>query len=205
MFYEKWKDVQYSVQGANGITSIYNVGAAEVKGIESDVSWLALDNLTLSASGTYLLKSKTTEDFCQPERSGPAMGTCLPENIAAFADTQLPVTPKTKVNATARYKFNVGIYDSFVQGSVIHQSSTTFSLTENDNALVGDSPAFTTFDVSAGTALNNWTVEAYIENVFDKRGELGRVSQCGAAYCFANPRIYPIKPMNFGIKFGQKF
>ena len=54
--------------------------------------------------------------------------------------------------------------------------------------------------------MNNWHVAAYIENVFDKRGELSRVTQCtSAAICYADYRVYPIKPMNFGIKFGQKF
>jgi hypothetical protein len=56
--------------------------------------------------------------------------------------------------------------------------------------------------------MHNWHVEAYIENAFDKEGQLGRITQCGGfanGYCYANSRIYPIKPMNFGVKFGQKF
>jgi hypothetical protein len=54
--------------------------------------------------------------------------------------------------------------------------------------------------------MKNWHLEAYIENVFDKRGELGRVTQCTSAdACYADYRVYPIKPMNFGVKFGQKF
>ena len=53
--------------------------------------------------------------------------------------------------------------------------------------------------------MSNWTLEAYIENAFDKRGQLGRINQCANLYCYSNYRVYPIKPMNFGIKFGQKF
>jgi hypothetical protein len=30
-------------------------------------------------------------------------------------------------------------------------------------------------------------------------------NQCAFAYCYEHYRIYPIKPMNFGVKFGQKF
>ncbi len=45
-----------------------------------------------------------------------------------------------------------------------------------------------------------------IENAFDKRGELGRVTQCSSVdLCFSDYRVYPIKPMNFGVKFGEKF
>jgi len=97
----------------------------------------------------------------------------------------------------------VGDYKTFVQGSVIHQSSTTYSL-EASRYLAGDTPAFTTFDFSAGTAMGNWHVEAYVENAFDKRGELGRIAQCATDYCFSHYHSYPIKPMNFGVKFGPE-
>jgi iron complex outermembrane receptor protein len=74
------------------------------------------------------------------------------------------------------------------------------------NNLTGNLPHFTTFDLSAGTGMKNWHLEAYIQNVFDKRGELARVTECtSAAVCYSDYRVYAIKPMNFGIKFGQKF
>ena len=55
--------------------------------------------------------------------------------------------------------------------------------------------------------MGNWHLEAYIENAFDKRGVLGRNSECAdpSGYCWSNTKIYPIRPMLFGIKFGQKF
>jgi hypothetical protein len=118
----------------------------------------------------------------------------------------LPTTPKVKGNGTARYAFNMGDYKSYVQGSVVHQSSTTYSL-ESTRFIVGDTPAFTTFDFSAGTAKDNWHMEAFIENAFDKRGELGKLVECNdvLGYCPAHPKVYPISPMRFGVKFGQKF
>jgi outer membrane receptor protein involved in Fe transport len=88
---------------------------------------------------------------------------------------------------------------------VVHQGSKTYSLEAGDNDIIGDLPAFTSFDLSAGTGKGNWRLEAYIENVFDKRGIIGRISECGQDSCRANARAYGIKPLNFGIKFGQKF
>jgi hypothetical protein len=41
--------------------------------------------------------------------------------------------------------------------------------------------------------------------VFDKRGELGRLSECGVTYCFQNYKVYPTPPRSFGVRFGQKF
>jgi hypothetical protein len=70
---------------------------------------------------------------------------------------------------------------------------------------MGDLPHFTTFDFSTGTGFNNWTVQAYIENAFDKRGQLDRINECGPTSCYENYRVLPIKPMNFGVKFGERF
>jgi iron complex outermembrane recepter protein len=208
VFYEKWKGIQASIQGESGITSIVNAGNAKVEGMEADVSWAATDHLTLSASGTGLLRAELTSTFCAPTRAGvPTFGCTDPAQIDAVAGTQLPVTPKVKANGTARYTFNVGgDFKSFVQASVIHQSSTTYSL-ESTRYLAGDTPAFTTFDFSAGTAMGNWHLEAYVQNAFDKRGQLGKLSECADVqnYCITNTKVYPIKPMQFGIKFGQNF
>ena len=203
IFYERWKGVQLAVTGQQGITSIVNVGNADVKGIETEVNWLALDSLTLTASGTYV-DAKTLQNFCNVDQvTEQVTHNCADPN--APAGTQLPVTPKIKANGTARYKFNVGDYESFFQGSVIHQNVSTSQLDVTKNALMGNLPAFTTFDFSVGTGMHNWKLEGYVENAFDKRGELGRIAQCAAEYCFSNYRSYPVKPQNFGVKFGQKF
>jgi iron complex outermembrane receptor protein len=205
-FYERWKDIQASVQGESGITAIINAGNARVEGLETEIMWAATDHLTLSASGTGLLKEELTTTFCPPTKEGVPTFGCTLDQADAVAGTQLPITPKIKANGTARYNFNVGDYRSFVQGSVIHQSATTYSL-EATRYLAGDTPAFTTFDFSAGVAKDNWHAEFFIENAFDKRGELGKNSECndGAGYCLSNTKVYPIKPMLFGLKFGQSF
>jgi hypothetical protein len=54
--------------------------------------------------------------------------------------------------------------------------------------------------------MKNWHMEAYIENAFDKRGQLSRPTECeSSANCYTSYHIYPITPMIFGVKFGQKF
>jgi outer membrane receptor protein involved in Fe transport len=207
VFYERWNDVQTAVQGQYGITSIVNAGNAKVEGLESELQWAVDEHLTLSASATGLLRMETTTVFCEPTTQGVPQSTCTPAFVDAPPGTQLPGTPKVKVNGTARYAFDVGDYKSYVQGTVDHQSSTTYSL-ESTRYLAGPTPSFTTFDLSAGTGLGNWHVEGFIQNLFDKRGELGKNSECNDLvyhYCLLNAHIYPVKPMEFGVKFGQKF
>jgi iron complex outermembrane receptor protein len=207
VFYERWNDAQTAVQGQFGITSIVNAGNAKVDGLESELEWAVNEHLSLSAAATGLLDMKTTTVFCSPTKLGVPQSTCTAAFVDAPAGTQLPGTPKLKANGTARYSFDVGSYKSYVQGSVEHQSSTTYSL-EATRFFAGDTPSFTAFDLSAGTAKDNWHFEAFILNLFDKRGELGRNSECNDLlnhYCLLNAHIYPIKPMEFGVKFGQKF
>jgi iron complex outermembrane recepter protein len=207
VFYEKWNDVQTAVQGEFGITSIVNAGDAKVDGLESEIEWAATDHLTLSASGTFLAALETTTVFCRPTPLGVEQSSCTPAFVDAPSGTQLPVTPKIKANGTARYTFNIGEYKSWVQLSAEHQSSTTFSL-ESTSVLAGDTPPFTTFDVAAGTGMNNWHLEAFIDNVTDQRGELGKNSECADSvfhYCVLNAHVYVVRPMQFGLKFGQKF
>jgi outer membrane receptor protein involved in Fe transport len=204
IFHEDWKSLIVPIQGENGITSMVNAGDARTEGFESDLTWLATDQLNLSVSGTYV-KANTTSDFCQPTSLGVPVATCTPDLLDAPAGTRLPGVPQVKANATARYRFNVNGYESFAQLAGVYQGSTTFSLEAPKNALVGDTPAYESFDFSIGMAKNRWTLEAYVNNLTDKRGELARTSECAAASCNSNYRIVPIMPLNFGLKFGQRF
>jgi outer membrane receptor protein involved in Fe transport len=206
VFYDKWKDAQTSIQGQSGITSIVNAGDAKSTGIEAELNWQATEHLNLSAAGTVLFKNETTTVFCKPSKLGVPQPDCA-LGVDAEPGTQMPGIPKNKANATARYQFEMGRYNSFVQGSWVYQSGTTYSL-ENTRTFAGTTAAFSTFDLSAGLGQGNWNLEAYIANVFDKRGELGKNSECNDLlyhYCLTNAHVYPTAPMSFGLKFAQRF
>jgi predicted Zn-dependent protease len=105
------------------------------------------------------------------------------------------------------YRESIEIYAEVLKTHPEHPKiwASTSQLELQLNNEMGNLPKFTTFDFATGTGKNNWHLEAYIENLFDKQGQLGRINQCAFAYCYEHYRIYPIKPMNFGVKFGQKF
>ncbi|HVN44740.1 MAG TPA: TonB-dependent receptor [Steroidobacteraceae bacterium] len=207
VFYDKWKDAQTSVQGQYGITSIVNAADAKSEGIEAELNWQATEHLNINAAGTVLFKNETTTLFCQPDHdTGVIPATCDPAGNNP-AGTQMPGIPKNKANATARYQFELGEFNSFVQGAVVYQSGTTYSL-ETTRLIVPETPAFGTFDLSVGIGKNSWTLEAYADNLFDKRGELGRNSECNDLkyhYCTSNTHVLPTPPLQFGLQFGQKF
>jgi outer membrane receptor protein involved in Fe transport len=207
LFYDKWKNAQTSVQGQYGITSIVNAADAKSTGVEAELNWQATEHLNISAAGTVLFRNETTTLFCQPDqKTGVIPPTCDP-SAGNPAGTQMPGVPRNKANATARYQFEMAGFNSFVQGSVVYQSGTTYAL-ENTRLIVPETPAFGTFDLSAGLGRNSWTLSAYINNVFDKRGQLGRNSECNDTlyhYCLNNTHILPAAPMQFGLQFGQRF
>jgi outer membrane receptor protein involved in Fe transport len=203
IFRERWKGVQYSITGANGITSIVNAGDAVVRGIENDLQWLATDHLELSASATYV-NAHITQNFCNADPVTEQIShTC--DDPKASAGTPLPVTPRFKANGTARYKFNVGSLESYFQSAIVHQSASRSDLRAVENSEFGSLDPFMTVDLAMGTGKDNWHVEAFITNAFDRRGIIGRTAASAADYSFINHHDFPIKPRLFGIKFGQKF
>jgi outer membrane receptor protein involved in Fe transport len=200
IYQEDWHGVQYSLPGANGVSSIVNAGNARVRGAEIDLS-ARLGRLTLSTSGAYN-DAKLTTPFCN-----------LPNGVLrcdlgvnAPKGTRLPVQPRLKGTVTARYEFEVGSTQLFTQASMLHQSNSTSLLRTRDNNALGNVPAFTTFDFSFGGKMSgNSTFELFINNAFDKRGQLSRNSQCVLLLCLRNGRVAPVKPQFFGVKVGQKF
>ena len=204
-----------TVPGPNGINDIWNIGNAAVKGLEGDIAWLVGGHLELSLGGTYV-DAKTTSSFCgeQKDPQQPGFGLLLPSctgapgtstGPSAPSGTRLPVTPQLKGNAVARYKFEYADNKMFVQAALLHQSSSNPYLESGPESITGPLPAYTSVDLSLGIARNSWNLELYLDNAFDSRGELNRTSQCGADYCYQNYRVYPIKPQQLGIKFGNKF
>lgn len=211
LFWEDWNKVQYTEPGILGIQYTVNAGKARSKGIEGDISWTYAHHLTLSASGTYV-DAKLSSNFCVPHYGCTVVDDGLGDGgtvggILAPKGTRLPVTPKLKITATARYDFNVGGYKSFVQGTVNHQSGTTTHLLDADAGTFYGEPTkqFTTADFSIGTSYANWTASLFIQNAFDKRGILSKNSVCVPGICGQYARVYPVKPQYFGIRFGQKF
>lgn len=204
-FYEKWKNLQFGLvpAGQNGVTNTYNAGDARIYGIEGDIS-ARFGGLTLSAAGTYV-DAQLTTDFCQVDPVTKNIVCVAGVAPAAPKGTRLPVQPKFKGNAAARYEFPVSSATGHVQAAVFHQGGTRSFLTDADFAAVGPTRGFTTFDFSAGLKWDAWRIEAYIQNAFDKRGALSLNTACATQICGQYSRVYPTKPQIFGIKAGVDF
>ena len=203
IYYEDWKDFQFSFLGPNSFTEILNAGQAEVKGAETEISWATpIQGLNINGAASYT-DAKLTEPYCGTvDAAGKPVKNCA--SPQAPSGTVLPVTPKWKGNVTARYEFPWGDFNGHVQGSAVYQSSAESDLRTVEKTILGKDKAFTQVDLSGGLAKDSWNVELSVLNVFDEIGDTLRTSQCDAAVC-QRPYIHPIRPRTIQIKFGQKF
>jgi len=214
IYWENWNKFQFPFLGPNSVTIVGNVpGGARVKGFEYDLTWLPLDNLTLSSSGAYN-DGELTSNFCRTTRDPitnaplPCVGPTVPNGgiVDAPKGTQLPITPLWKINGTARYQWLIGDgFHAHVQGSVLHSSGTWSDLRLFERALLGKNKSYTMFDFTTGIDRDNWSLELYIKNAFDERAQLGRYAECTPGTCGYEPYILPSQPRTIGLTWSQKF
>jgi outer membrane receptor protein involved in Fe transport len=196
IFLEEWDDMQFSFlpPGGSGLTIIKNAGSAEIKGIEADMTWAATDGLLLSGGVAYI-DSELSEDFIEVPGEPPA----------AFAGSQLPLTPDFKGNLTARYTFDVGEFEAYVQGSALYRGSSWSDLKQEIRDVFGKQDSYTVADFAAGFERNGITVELYVNNAFDERARQWTWAACEESVCGVNPYYVINAPRTIGLKFGQEF
>ena len=221
IYYEEWNNIQYGVvvSGAQGAGITGNAGKARVYGVEYDAD-LKLDKITISSSGAYN-DAALAGDFCNfafnpatksiSQLSTCTLGAMVPGSspptpqVAAADGTRLPRQPKFKGTTSVRYDTEVGEYRAYAQGAALYQTGATQDLNVFNNALLGNTSGFVTFDMSAGVKKDNWTVDVFMQNVFDKRGVLTTNTFCSITFCSGSSRNFPTKPQFFGVRFGQTF
>jgi outer membrane receptor protein involved in Fe transport len=215
VYHDIWQKFQFAFLGANSFTEIHNGKDARVNGIESDISYLR-GGLSLTAAASYT-DAKTKGNICNvfadttPDCTGAAG-----DFISAPTGTRLPVTPKFKGSATARYTWPVWAdVKAHVQGSVTYQGGAPSSLrtlvqlvgtgafiNPNDPSAQGRLHAFTLVDLFAGLDWPKWNLEVFGTNIFDRRNELSRFTACGSC---TRALVVPGRPRTIGIRAGVKF
>jgi iron complex outermembrane receptor protein len=204
VFVDDWDNFQFSYLGANGLTNIQNAGQARIKGVELDTTFAVTEGLLLSAGATWI-NAELTENFCRAlDANGPNFGDCGAFD-AAPKGTRLPITPKFKANAIARYSFDLAGFDAHAQAGVVYQTDSTSALFPQEAAVLGIQPSYTLLDLSLGFGRGNWTIEGFINNVTDERTDFFRFAQCASDKCGVEPYVGTNPPRTFGVKFGQKF
>jgi outer membrane receptor protein involved in Fe transport len=208
LFWEDWKDFQYSFLGQNGFTEIHNGPNARIKGVETDLTLVPIKGLSITTTGAFT-DGKLVNNLCAyqdatynctaPGPNGQA------NSIIAPAGTRLPVAPEYKLNTVARYEFPLNDkVKAHVQGGMTYQSQATSVLRlEQPGAPIPILKGYEVFDFAGGLAWGRTTWELYAANVFDRRAEVSTYQECGVTQCPTYYMILP--PRTVGIRLGYKF
>jgi iron complex outermembrane recepter protein len=151
-----WKDIQLFERVNNtGINA--NGGKAKVDGLEASGALRPVPGLTLAANGAYT-NGKLKED--------------TPPDTGGFAGDPLPWVPKWSGAIHADYEFPLGpTMGGFAGASVsyIGKRNAEFGERNPDGSLVRI-PGYTEVDLRGGVNVGQFTLEAFVHNLFDKRG-----------------------------------
>lgn len=203
VFHQIWKKFQFSFLGENSLTVIQNGRDAEISGIETDVSYVA-GGLTLNAAAAYT-DAKTKGNICKSILDDEQ---CSDSFVVTPSGTRLPITPKFKIAATARYSWPIGTGKAHVQGSVTHRGSAPVDLRQdigggvNPNDFLGRLPASTLVDTFLGYTWGRYSAELFATNLFDERNELVRFVACSIC---TQTRVTPGRPRTIGLRLGTRF
>ena len=226
IYHDIWKKFQFTFLGANSFTEVHNGKDAKINGIETDVSYVR-GGLQINAAAAYT-HAKTKGNICTDasdttpncdlqldDGETPADPTDDTFDFPSVpSGTRLPITPKFKGNATVRYTWPAWTdVNAHVQGSLTYRGSAPSSLRTaiqlvgtgeivNPNVFQGKLDSAFLFDAFTGLDFQNWMVEGFVTNLFDKRIDLSRQTACGSC---TRALVTPGRPRTIGLRAGYKF
>jgi iron complex outermembrane receptor protein len=228
-FYSEITDLQTSRFDPTNISFLVftdNVGDAEIKGIDGDITWLATDNLVIDASFS-LLDTELTR-----------VNTLL-DGIAPPVGAELPYSASFSGNIRARYFYELdnGL-TAFVNGSVVYTGDRLASMTmdayvledttrlvygtgsglsiqneaskfegvtytdTNGNDFAGGryiQDSYVLTNLAFGVTNDEWKAELFIDNLLDERAVLHVDNQQ------FTPKVVTNRPRTIGFRFSYDF
>jgi outer membrane receptor protein involved in Fe transport len=198
VFYDEWEDFQITFAGEHAITQIGNGPSAEIMGIEAQMTWIATDQLRISASGAFY-DGELSSVFADYNDDGTI------DEVKAPKGTPLPDTPDFKGNVVARYEFPMGDFEAYVQGALTYIGERRSDLEPEDYVIRGDYPSLTFLDLAGGIRKDDWRVDLYIKNATDEDAYWYDTAQCSFGTCGPQRYIVRERPITFAAKFSKDF
>jgi outer membrane receptor protein involved in Fe transport len=159
-----WENIQVQANRvSDSVQFATNIGKAVSRGIEFEISAVPTEGLTLGVNGTFIDAQVTKLTPTEAAISGAAEGVRLAAprfQGAAFVNYGFDLTPEARGNFSATVS-RVGSYPGmfpYVPGrpGVI---SPTYGYTQ----------AYWNVNATFAVAVRDWTLGAYVENLFDSR------------------------------------
>ena len=200
IYREDWKNVQdtyFDPTAKLGNLAFETNGPNyRVRGVETQIVGRVVRGLTITGSAAWNSSTQTNSPYLNSITGQPI--TAIPNPFGAVGSS-LAMSPPFQGNLRVRYEFDWGDYHPFAQIGGQHQAHSHSATGYFQNF---DQPGFSTYDAFLGVAKDDWTAQAYIENLTDTRADLFTSnSQQVKAITVNRPRTAGVK---FSYKFGGK-
>ncbi|MBB6503447.1 iron complex outermembrane receptor protein [Sphingomonas endophytica] len=194
-------DIQLNGNDANGNGTLFNADHANAYGVEAEMDWRPIRNITFSLGGSAIhTEIKDKNVFAQVCQFGPSV-TCTvlnqtvpatifgqPATLARIDGNPLPNAPRWQVDAAVRYDIPLSDRGNFFVASDVNmQGYTNFVLYKtreffaNDNLELGLKAGFSTAD-------GRYEIAAFARNITNEKNLKGVIENYNAAV-FNEPRI----------------
>ncbi len=225
IYQENWDNVQVGFfdPGETGNLAFGTNGQNfRIRGLETSIIAVVAPGLTLTAASAWNQSVQTNSPSLIDENPKSVnYGKTITESCNATGGDCTPLnnlfgpiggpsanSPPIEYNLRARYEVSFNSYNTFVQAGMTHQGH---SFTEaggnpslsaagvNTTVLRFENPPYSTFDAAFGVSKDNWTAQAYGQNLSNSN-----------ASTFTNTAQFvvaqtPLRPRILGVKFGYKF
>ena len=215
-YLEDWDNMQVSVLGENGLTVVRNVSKARITGLEADLFLRPMQGLTWSTGVSYN-HAVLRKDFCFDELAVDCRDAGFDGGIDFLAEKgdKLPLTAPWKGSTTVRYEWHLNSdIKAHVQGVASYEGSRRRDLRPGINDIYGNLKSYAQVDLATGLDKGPWSLDLYVKNLFDTRGQLSKGIQCREEVCgdpfgqtLEGGKIYTVvaRPRTIGLKVGRKF
>jgi iron complex outermembrane receptor protein len=228
-YYSEIADLQTSRYDPTNISFLQfadNVGDAEIRGIDGDITWLATDDLVINGAFSWI-DSELTRLNDELENIAPPVGSKLPysadlsANLRARYYFQLPNGWDGFVNGSLSYTgdrlagMTMGAYALEDATNLIYGTGTGLSIEHESDVYAGvgypDSDgqvieggryvqdSYVLGNVSVGVNHDGWKVELYVDNVTDEHAVLYIDNQ---QY---TPKVVTNRPRTVGMRMSYDF
>jgi len=156
-----WEDIQLnSLVTPNALVAVINAGDAESKGFEAEIAGELHDNLSVTASYTYVDASLTS--LSQLAIDEVFFGAAPnPSSIS------LPGTPEHSLSWSAIYYKPMGNGELFADLTGTYNSATQVSIDPGANR---ELEGFSIIGIGAGYGTDDWDIRASIDNLLNEDG-----------------------------------
>lgn len=158
IYFIDWTNMQtsrFDPTNVSILTFIENAADAEISGLETDLEWLATDNLTIMAAFSFN-QTELTAVYGEAVEMSPV-------------GSALPLTPETQGNIRARYDWQQGQYDLNWQIGYQFASSAYSSIVAEERE---KQDSYGILNASLNAEKDSWSATFYVDNVTDERAQL---------------------------------